>query len=111
MTDLAQTYTIRPAKYAKNKLAVHCIPDGSGWKTLAALIISGMPGVRYSNREGSYLCSAKTAAKFVVEMARSEAHQIVEEARRSSRALDHINGDTSDNRPENLRVVTLKRNL
>ena len=25
-------------------------------------------------------------------------------------ALDHINGDVHDNRPENLRVVTLKQN-
>lgn len=31
--------------------------------------------------------------------------------RRTTRAIQHINGNVRDNRPENLRVVTLKENL
>jgi hypothetical protein len=94
MTDeLQPTYQIRPARYAKGKLAVRCVPDGSGWKTLAALVISQMPGVTYSNREKSYLCSARTAAKFVAEMTRVEARRLVDEAHAVGRAVDHIDGD------------------
>ena len=32
------------------------------------------------------------------------------EARTNRKAIDHINGDITDNRPENLRVVTLPEN-
>ena len=67
--DLFQTFTIHPAKYAKGMMAVHCKADGTGWKTLAALVISQMPGVRYSGRESAYICSSGRAAKFEAEMA------------------------------------------
>ena len=67
------SYTIQPAKYAKGKIAIRCIPDGTGWKTLAARTISEMPGVTYSDRERSYICSTRCAAKFVAEMAHKEA--------------------------------------
>ena len=69
MEDLPQTFTIHPAKYAKGMMAVHCKADGTGWKTLAALVISQMPGVRYSGRESAYICSSGRAAKFEAEMA------------------------------------------
>ena len=68
--DLKSTYTIGPARYAKGKMALHCIPDGTGWKTLAALIISQMKGVRYSNRERAYIISPTCARKFEAELAR-----------------------------------------
>ena len=68
--SLMQTYKISPAKYAKNKMAIHCIPDGTGWKTVAALIISGMKNVHYSNRERAYIVSPRTAAVFEAEMAK-----------------------------------------
>ena len=75
MEDLSQTFTIHPAKYAKGMMAVHCKADGTGWKTLAALIISGMPGVRYSGRESAYICSPGRAAKFEAEMADIQAER------------------------------------
>jgi len=70
MEDLTQTYTIHKARYAKGMMAVHCKADNTGWKTLAALIISSMPGVRWSNRESAYICSPGRAAKFEAELAR-----------------------------------------
>lgn len=73
--SLMQTYKISPAKYAKNKMAVHCISDGSGYKTLAALIISAMPNVRYSGREHAYIVSPRTAAKFEAEMAKIQTER------------------------------------
>ena len=116
MTEsLLQTFTIHPAKYAKGKMAVHCKPDGSGWKTLAALIISAMPGVRYSNRERAYIVSPKCAEKFKAEMAKAENRhatiKLIEEAHASGRTIYHINGIVTDNRPENLRVITRTANL
>ena len=72
MGDLKTTYTIHPAKYAKGKLAIHCKPDGTGWKTLAMLILSDMPGVRYSNRESSYIISPACARKFEAKMTQIE---------------------------------------
>lgn len=61
-------YTISPARYAKGMLAIRPKPDGTGWKTLAALIISGMPGVRWTNRDRAYLCSPSRAKKFEAEI-------------------------------------------
>ena len=73
MENLTQTYTVTQARYAKGMMAIHCKADGTGWKTLAALIISGMPGVRYSGRESAYICSPGRAAKFEAEMADIQA--------------------------------------
>lgn len=114
--DLKQTYTIRPARYAKGKLAIHCKPDGTGWKTLAALIISDMKGVSYSNRESSYIVSPGCAKKFEARMAqaqqqreeRAERNKLFEEARSTGRAIGHIDGDPTNNVLSNLRVVTLQ---
>jgi len=70
--NLKSTYTVHPARYAKGKMAVYCKPDDTGWKTLAAMIISNMPGVRYSHRGRSYICSPSQAAKFEAELARTQ---------------------------------------
>jgi hypothetical protein len=70
--DLKSTYTLSPARYAKGRLALHCKPDGTIYKTLAMLIISQMKGVRYSNRECAYIISPTCAWKFKTEIARIE---------------------------------------
>ena len=109
--DLKTTYTIHPARYAKGKMALRCIPDGTGWKTLAALIISQIPGVRYSNREHAYIVSPACARKFEQKLAAAEAEReaylLLREARSTDRAIDHIDGDPTNNDPANLRIVTL----
>lgn len=115
MEDLKTTYTISKARYAKGKMAVHCKPDGSGWKTLAALIISEMPGVRYSGREHAYIVSPGCARKFEAKITqaqqqreeREERDRLFDEARSTGRAIDHIDGNISNNLLANLRIVTL----
>jgi HNH endonuclease len=108
MENLLTTYTIHPAHYAKGKLAVHCKPDGTGWKTLAALIISDMPGVRYSNRESAYVVSPGCAAKFDRKMKEIQAYrELSAEAHATGKAVDHVDGDPTNNDPSNLRIVTL----
>ena len=114
--NLKSTYTINPARYAKGKLAIHCKPDGTGWKTLAALIISDMKGVSYSNRESSYIVSPGCAKKFEARMAqaqqqreeRAERNKLFEEARSTGRAIGHIDGDPTNNVLANLQAVTLR---
>ena len=95
-------------------MAVHCKADGTGWKTLAALIISGMPGVRYSGRGSAYICSPGRAAKFAAEMTRvqkkREAAALIDDAHATGKAIDHIDGDPTNNDLTNLRIVTLKAN-
>lgn len=54
--------TYNKARYAKGMIAVHCPPDGSGYKTRAARIASGLPG-RYSNRERAYIMTPANAAR------------------------------------------------
>jgi hypothetical protein len=82
--DLA--YTIGPARYAKGMLAVRPHPDGTGWKTLAALIISQMPGVRWTGRDRAYLCSPSRAGKFEQEV--QEARERRAKARADEQARE-----------------------
>jgi hypothetical protein len=103
--NLKSTYAIRPASYAKGKMAIHCKPDGTGWKTLAALIISEMKGVRYSNRERAYIVSPACAARFEAEMT---SIQLKREAHSTGRAIDFIDGNPANNDPANLRIMTLQ---
>lgn len=67
--DFGLGYTVQPARYAKGQIAVRPEVDGTGWKTVAAMIISQMPGVRWSNRERAYICSPFRAGKFAEEIA------------------------------------------
>ena len=59
------TCTIRPARYAKGKVAIEC-PGWHQMKTRAARICNakGMGG-RYTNRERAYIVSKAAAARFV----------------------------------------------
>ncbi len=68
MTDPMLCYTAGPARYAKGMIAVRCTPDGTGWKTIAAFTICNIPGVRYSNREGSYILSPTKFKRFESEI-------------------------------------------
>ena len=70
MEDLKQTYTISRARYAKGMMAVHCKPDGTGWKTVAACVCSFDLNARYSHREQAYIMSPSKARKFEAEMAK-----------------------------------------
>lgn len=54
------TFTVRPARYAKGKLAVVLSDDG-GYKTRAAHMIEALGG-RYVGRERAYLASPKQVA-------------------------------------------------
>lgn len=56
-------YTISPARYAKNMMAVRT-PSTDGWKTRAARLAENLARGRYTNREGAYLMSRTAAEKF-----------------------------------------------
>lgn len=65
MTD--KTYTVTPARYAKNMMTVRC-PSSTGYKTRAACLASYFARNRFSGREHAYLMS-KSAAKFEAHFA------------------------------------------
>lgn len=71
------SYTVTAARYAKGQLAIRPTRDGSGWKTLAALILADMPGVRWSGRERAYIVSPGRAKKFAmaIEEAREQRQE------------------------------------
>lgn len=81
MNDPQLAYTASPARYAKGMIAVHCTPDGTGWKTVAASIISLFHGARYSNREHSYILSPTKFKRFEaeIEAARVERERVRKE--------------------------------
>lgn len=60
MTDTP--YTIRPARYAKGKMAVTC-PSTTGWKTRAACLAERLAS-HYTGRERAYILSRAAAARF-----------------------------------------------
>lgn len=51
---------IKPARYAKRQMAVHCAENGSGFKTRAMRLCDYLNG-RWSNRERAYIMSATKA--------------------------------------------------
>jgi hypothetical protein len=57
-------YTIGEARYARGQKIVHCVPDGSGWKTRAMRLLCAL-NFRYTNRERGYIGSPTKVAKFV----------------------------------------------
>lgn len=70
-------YTVGAARYAKGMLAVRPCEDGSGWKTLAGLLISQL-NPRWSNREKAYIVTPAKVRKFAV---------LVEESKERRRAI------------------------
>ena len=57
-------YEIRPARYAKGKLAIHCQSnDEWGWKT-DSMRLAETVGGRYSGRENAYIVSQGAAEAF-----------------------------------------------
>jgi hypothetical protein len=62
-------YTINPARYAgrwngKPQMAVHCTPNGTGFKTRAMRLIGDHLNGRYSGRERAYIVSPAKVRKF-----------------------------------------------
>jgi hypothetical protein len=53
---------VKPARYAKGKMAVHCPGDGSGYKTRAMRLCAAVSS-RWSNREKAYIMSAAAAKR------------------------------------------------
>ena len=51
--------------------------------------------------------NARKAADLLNLLARHNAQMLIAKARKANLAIDHINGDTTDNRLANLRVTTL----
>ena len=58
--------------------------------------------IQYHSLDG-----AKRAANKLNHEMTFKTAELFREAHTTHRAIDHINGDIDDNRPENLRVVTL----
>lgn len=56
-------YSIWPARYAKNMMAVRC-PSTDGYKTRAAYLAGYFARDRYSGREHAYIMSRAAALKF-----------------------------------------------
>lgn len=56
-------YLVRPARYAKGKMAVQC-PSPDVYKTRAARLAEALARGRYTGREGAYIMSPGRAAKF-----------------------------------------------
>ena len=49
--------------------------------------------------------NARKAADLLNSLAQHNAQILIAKARKANLAIDHINGDSTDNRPENLRAV------
>lgn len=55
-------FTIAPARYSKNNMAVRCESDGSVFKTRAMRLASALPS-RYSHRERAYIMSKRATER------------------------------------------------
>lgn len=58
----AAAYAIAPARYAKGKMVIRPVADGSGYKTRAARLASTFG--KWVNRSGGYTVSAAAARRF-----------------------------------------------
>jgi hypothetical protein len=56
-------FEIRPARYAKKMIAVHCVSDGSGHKTRAMRLIADHLKARWSGREKAYIATPAKGEK------------------------------------------------
>jgi hypothetical protein len=70
MTDFDPAPIVKPARYAKGKMAVFCASNGTGLKTRAMRLCDAV-SARYSHRERAYIMSP-TAAKRVLELYRAD---------------------------------------
>ena len=61
-------YRITLARYAKGKIAVHCVSNGSGYKTRAMRLIGDGLNCRWVGRSNAYIASPRQAARFVIMM-------------------------------------------
>lgn len=59
---MTEGFTIHPARYAKNMMAVHVASDGSGWKQRAHYLCDALKA-RYSGRESAYILSKTKAIR------------------------------------------------
>lgn len=58
---MSANYTITPAQYAKNSIAVRC-PSDNGFKSRPARVVEALHG-RWSNREKAYILAASKEAR------------------------------------------------
>jgi len=79
----------------------HCEKQGRRWNTKCA----GKPAMAYDNGNG-YLAGKIDGQKVYAHRAAYKIHYDVE-----PEYIDHINGDRSDNRIENLRSVSVQENM
>jgi hypothetical protein len=57
-------YYLRPARYAKGKIAISCTSSSDGFMTRACRLASCIARRRYTNRENAYILSQAAAARF-----------------------------------------------
>jgi len=57
-----EAYTMSPARYAKNKVAVRVLDGKDGFKGRASYLASALPS-SYSHREGAYIMSKSAALR------------------------------------------------
>lgn len=60
------SFTVSKARYAKNKVAIRFISDGTGFKTWQNRLFNETCGYDgYSRREGAYIVSIAKVEKFI----------------------------------------------
>lgn len=94
--DPKDPFTIRPARYAKNKVIIHT-PSADGWKTRAGRLADALSRGNWTNREKGYVMSPSAAEKFQRAMAGGwDASSITGELR----PPEGFTGKLSDHWPE-----------